>query len=250
MPNQLPHELYSPKTLFTIGGASIAVVTATTACGSAFNFNPRWLGLVFAEVLSFAAIALLPRELRKSLMIYLVAFFNGTLVYCQAIGMHAINGSGPDRKQQEASFISIPGDRPWFPPAALLTEVKAAGQNLRQASTALAVAQADASSVDHQVEQLEQQVQNLHTTAQKAGAIAQQCREFISRQRPALAPADRVQATKLWDQLGEVQLLSSAVQPTLGTANRIRQTSQQHSANLLREQSNLKKAIRINTAAE
>lgn len=90
----IPRDLYTAKTLYTLGGASFGVVAASGAISYAFDFRPRWVGLAFALLIAFAGLSRIRvgrTASRWSFPLLVVAFFNGLLIYCQAVGMVTIN---------------------------------------------------------------------------------------------------------------------------------------------------------------
>lgn len=113
-----PKELYTAKTLFTLGGASFSVLALTGAMSNAFGWRPAWLGLVFAEVLAFAGLFLFSRDERRSLQLILVAFCNGLLIYTQATGFNTLNqGLAPTKNAKTATLLPVFDRVPWWPPA-------------------------------------------------------------------------------------------------------------------------------------
>ena len=116
-------ELYTPQTLYTLGGASFAVVAASGVIGYVFGFNPRWLGLVFALIIAFLGLSLLPQDpqgqSKRRLPLLAVAFFNGMLIYSQAVGLNTIHQTVKSPKVSEAAVIPVIDPVPWWPPAEL-----------------------------------------------------------------------------------------------------------------------------------
>jgi hypothetical protein len=126
-----PKELYTAKSLFTLGGASFSVVALTGALSKSFCWQPRWLALVFAELLAFVGLKLLAKDTRRiGLELIAVAFCNGLLIYTQAAGFNAINqGAAPSKEHdlieckpafaaaKSASLIPVIDPTPWWTPA-------------------------------------------------------------------------------------------------------------------------------------
>ncbi len=118
-------ELYSARTLYTLGGSSSAVWVFTTLVGWIFKFNLdnyRWIGLIVAMILSFVG-AFRVAKVQPQLMV--VAFFNGLLIYLTSVGMNAINqgiASG-NNSQTHATFFGMKVDQPWWPTRTLADSV-------------------------------------------------------------------------------------------------------------------------------
>lgn len=117
----IPKELYTARTLYTLGGGSFAIVAASGVSGYVFGFNPRWLGLGCAFLIAFAGLAFLPedsnRRSRWSFPLLVVAFFNGLLIYSQAVGINTLNQAAPPLQVKSAALVPVLDPVPWWPPA-------------------------------------------------------------------------------------------------------------------------------------
>jgi hypothetical protein len=122
---QLPTELYTPKTLYTLGGSSTAVWLFTTILASTFGVDTdryKWIGLCVAIVLSFiGAIAL--KKLNFSMGT--VALFNGLLIYVTSVGINSLNeGIKKDKdNKKQSSFVPFLNDTPWWPSTTLVDSI-------------------------------------------------------------------------------------------------------------------------------
>ena len=58
----LSKELFTPKSLTTLVGLTGMVYVASNSLQKAFNFNPKWLALVIAEILSLLAVYISHQE--------------------------------------------------------------------------------------------------------------------------------------------------------------------------------------------
>jgi len=120
-----PSELYNKKTLFSLGGASLAVWLFTTVIGNVFGIHVsdyKWIGLVVALFLSFAG----ARNFWKlNVQLSIVAFFNGLLIYVTACGIDAINHSSTPLKKQtaEASILPFSQSKIWWAPVELTDSI-------------------------------------------------------------------------------------------------------------------------------
>lgn len=94
----MSQQLYTPKSLFTLGGATLAVYLGSSVCGFVMDFNPRWLGLALAMVVAFVGLARLPRDEEgpkpDRMQLLVVAMFNGFLIYANAVGLDTLNHAG------------------------------------------------------------------------------------------------------------------------------------------------------------
>jgi hypothetical protein len=110
-------ELYSIQTLFTLGGASFAVLVASGVIAHVFEINPKWLALLRAELIAFAGLAAIPKELdRVTFPLCLDAFFNGALIYAQAVGLNTLNHAAGRSPAKQAQLIPVIDPVPWWIP--------------------------------------------------------------------------------------------------------------------------------------
>jgi len=135
----IPREFYTPKALFSLGGASGAVVLTSGTFGYVFDFNPKWLGLFVAQVISFAGIAFLPKDgSRHSSSLVAVAFFNGLLIYSQAVGLNTLNHAVPTPKTKQAVLVPVVDPVPWWLPANQQRAAEETAAILNEVANALA----------------------------------------------------------------------------------------------------------------
>lgn len=89
-----PTDFFTTGSLMTFGGATLATFIVPNALQLAFQFNPRWLGLVVAELLciTIAATGHAPDDTGGAIQ-YVVAVVNGCLVYCSALGATSIGAA-------------------------------------------------------------------------------------------------------------------------------------------------------------
>ncbi|HEU5290041.1 MAG TPA: hypothetical protein VFU05_05305, partial [Cyclobacteriaceae bacterium] len=123
----IPTELYTPKTMFSLGGGSAAVWIFTTILAWVFHVDVdkyKWIGLCVAMALSFIGAATVKK---LSVRLSTVAFFNGLLIYITAVGIDSINqgiNSEKTSAKTEAALISFTAHKPWWPAVTLLDSIK------------------------------------------------------------------------------------------------------------------------------
>ena len=89
---QIPGDLFTLQSMVTLTGATGAVYVTCNSLQRAFNFNPRWLALLVAELISLFGTyvnAKYPSD-------YFVGVINGFLIYCTAVGAVQITASRTD----------------------------------------------------------------------------------------------------------------------------------------------------------
>lgn len=93
MMTQLPQEFFTLQSMLTLTGATGATFVIANGLQRAFNFNPRWLALLIAQVICIFGVYATHQEEGAVASDYFVGVVNGFLVYCTAAGATAIGGS-------------------------------------------------------------------------------------------------------------------------------------------------------------
>ena len=109
---KFPQELYKPASLLTLGGSAVAVyLFSNLVAREILGWSPAKLGLLFAEVIAFVGLIALPSDefkpRKKIVVLALVAFCNGMLIYSQSVGMNSVNHGFPSTKANHATLIPI-----------------------------------------------------------------------------------------------------------------------------------------------
>src|SRR5579859_4123679 len=203
-------ELYKPKALFAMGGATLAVTVFCAAFGNAFNFNPKWLALLVAEILAFGGGLRIPPTKRDRWW-GLVAFFNGCLLYCQSIGINSINNGAAKNAQgqrtnaSQAAIISLAGSKAWWPPAYLTVladdalnlaaqtkfSVQATSDVAQRLTNLIPTLQSRGSELERH---LQEDLSNINATQRGIQSGSQKEREYLTKHLEELQ--QDVQATK------------------------------------------------------
>lgn len=88
------NDFFTAESLLTFAGATTATVVVPNALQKAFQFNPRWLALVVAQVACIAVVYNQHHTAVPGTVIpasdYLIALVNGCLVYCSAAGATSV----------------------------------------------------------------------------------------------------------------------------------------------------------------
>lgn len=89
-------DFFTLGTMVTLSGATGSTFVVCNGIQKAFNFNPRWLALLVAQIIVLGgAYAVGKRELLD----YFVGVINGFLVFCSAAGASGVLGTdGPVAK--------------------------------------------------------------------------------------------------------------------------------------------------------
>jgi hypothetical protein len=87
----LPKEFFTIQSMLTLTGATGATFVIANGCQRAFNFNPRWLALAIAQVISIAGVL----TIGKGPADLFVGIVNGFLIYCTTLGATSMVGSPP-----------------------------------------------------------------------------------------------------------------------------------------------------------
>lgn len=76
--------------MITLSGATGATFVVCNGLQRAFNFNPRWLALLVAQIIILVGVATVSKG---ELLDYFVGIINGFLVFCSAAGATGVLGA-------------------------------------------------------------------------------------------------------------------------------------------------------------
>jgi len=118
---QIPQEFFTVQSIITLTGATVATFVIANGIQMAFNFNPKWLALIIAIILSLFGVyeSHLPDK-PHLLSDYFIGIINGFLIYCTAVGASQIAAPKTENKQKEATRRLQPNTTkrtffsPWF----------------------------------------------------------------------------------------------------------------------------------------
>lgn len=150
---KIPNELYTQKSLYTLGGASVGVVLITGVSLYIFDFSPRWLGLAFAMLLAFVGLFQSNNSTGArtpiTVAMFFVALFNGALIFVSATGINTIHHSyQPLGSAKRAAIIPFIDPIAWFAPAELVEMQMVARRSIAALSGAIGQNQAAASDIE------------------------------------------------------------------------------------------------------
>jgi hypothetical protein len=80
---KIPEEFFTKESVFTFTGITGATLVIANGLQRAFNFNPKWLALIVAEILCITGTYLRPDETASD---FFLAVLNGFLVFCTVTG--------------------------------------------------------------------------------------------------------------------------------------------------------------------
>lgn len=89
----IPKDFFTLKSMLTLTGATGVVVVICNGIQSAFNFSPKWLGLIVALVISITCVYFTQGAGSD----YFVGVVNGFLIYATAAGTTNIIGGGANQ---------------------------------------------------------------------------------------------------------------------------------------------------------
>jgi uncharacterized membrane protein len=92
---EIPSDFFTVTSLGTLAGASAAVFIVTSVFGYLMNSRrsetiKKWLGLALSFVVAFLAASLIED---KAVSVWIIAIFNGFLIYFTAIGANTITAA-------------------------------------------------------------------------------------------------------------------------------------------------------------
>lgn len=227
---KIPKELYTPASLFSLGGSAVAVyLFSNLVVRQIFDGNPAKLGFLFAELIAFVGLLTLPGESfrpgKKLVVLLFVTFCNGMLIYSQSVGFNGINHGVPTTKAHKATFIPLIDSGPWWPPA--------------DQQIAIRKAVADVAAAVAPINELAEQLQAPDTIAREQREVAEQ-RRADSQKRRALLERNLAKAS-------EAERLANERRARAGDIEALRQrveAQQQECARLERDLGRVPQAMR------
>lgn len=99
---EIPKDFYTLSSMLTLSGSMGAVFLICNGLQSALNFNPKWLALVVAILISLAGVYFSHGHGSD----YFVGFVNGFLVYGTASGATQVLGNGNANRGNARSITS------------------------------------------------------------------------------------------------------------------------------------------------
>jgi hypothetical protein len=136
---ELPKELISEKSFYTLAGASVCVFLLCWAVnylgGDSFSYK-FYRGLAMGLSVAFSILIMFQRKKRKGIQ-YLLAAINAILIFINATGANVVTAQSalfnerdttsksvwygvPERKFTFAGLFPLPGMTPWFPDEELI----------------------------------------------------------------------------------------------------------------------------------
>jgi hypothetical protein len=85
---EIPKEFFTLQSMLTLTGATGATYVVANGCQVAFNFNPRWLALAIALLISLFGV----HQTGGTGSDYFVGVINGFLIFCTAAGATSLAG--------------------------------------------------------------------------------------------------------------------------------------------------------------
>jgi hypothetical protein len=92
---QIPNEFFTPQSMLTLTGATGIVFVVTNGLKVAFDFDPKWLGLVLSELVAVLGVVFSGGRGVD----YFIGVINGFLIFSAAAGVSSMGGAaGPTSK--------------------------------------------------------------------------------------------------------------------------------------------------------
>jgi hypothetical protein len=86
----IPSDFFTPASMLTLAGATLITTVITNSCQHAFNWNPKWLGLVVGIVIGIIGVLLTENP---KFVNYFMGIINGFLIYASATGIMQMGGT-------------------------------------------------------------------------------------------------------------------------------------------------------------
>jgi SNF family Na+-dependent transporter len=86
----LPTEFFTLQSMLTLTGATGVVFVVSNGLQRVFNYNPKWMALLIAEVIAIIGVILTKNY---GISDFFVGIVNGFLIYSTAIGANQMTGT-------------------------------------------------------------------------------------------------------------------------------------------------------------
>jgi hypothetical protein len=86
----IPSEFFTPESIGTLTGATGLCFVVTNGIKRAFGTDPRWLGLLVAQIIAVGGVVLADGTLLQ----YVLAVLNGFLIFSTAAGAASMTAGG------------------------------------------------------------------------------------------------------------------------------------------------------------
>jgi len=108
----LPKDFFTPESALTLSGAVAMTYVVSNTCQAAFGFNPRWLALLIALVISLFGVW----STHGGLTDYVFGVVNACLIYLSAVGVSAVSAKRAVRTRGVDTKAVEPGKRTFLSP--------------------------------------------------------------------------------------------------------------------------------------
>jgi hypothetical protein len=99
---EIPKEFFTLQSMLTLTGATGAVYVVCNSMQAAFNFNPKWLALLLAQIVSALGVALSGGHGLD----YFVGVVNGCLIFTSAAGVVAVSSGSNARARGDTAVTA------------------------------------------------------------------------------------------------------------------------------------------------
>ena len=96
---EIPKEFFTLQSMLTLTGATVSVFIISNGIQTAFNYNPRWLALLIALIISIAGVYFSNGTGSD----YFVGIINGFLIYATACGTTQVLNNGSTANTQSGT---------------------------------------------------------------------------------------------------------------------------------------------------
>ncbi|OXA93796.1 hypothetical protein [Flavobacterium hercynium] len=114
----IPKEFFTLQSMLTLTGATGVVFVVSNGLQRAFNFNPKWLALIIAEVLAIVGVI---TTKQYAISDFFVAIVNGFLIYSTAVGTNQITGKENQDQSLARGEVLPEGRKNLLPPKRAFT---------------------------------------------------------------------------------------------------------------------------------
>jgi hypothetical protein len=94
----IPSEFFTLQSMLTLTGATGAVFVVANGLRTAFDWNPKWIGLALSEIIAIGGVALT----NGHGLDYFIGVINGFLIFSTSAGVASMGGTTAAQRRGEA----------------------------------------------------------------------------------------------------------------------------------------------------
>jgi hypothetical protein len=108
---EIPTDFFTAGSMLTLSGATLVTTVITNSCQHAFNWNPKWLGLIVGIIITVVGTIFTPDPKAVN---FAMAIINGFLIYASSTGIMQMVGTPAPKPKAGPGARSFKVQRRFF----------------------------------------------------------------------------------------------------------------------------------------